>query len=118
MKHRHGNRILSRTAPARTALLRNLSTALLQHGSIVTSEAKAKELRRFFEPLVTKAKQGETLHVRRQLLRALPKTHIDYLYAVAKSNAKRPGGYIRLTRLPITRSDAASMMRIDLVGKP
>lgn len=116
MKHRHGNRILGRVAVDRRQLLMNLSSSLLEHGTIVTSEAKAKELRKFIEPLITKAKQEASLHMRRQLLSALPnKTDVGKLLAVAKANEKRPGGYLRLTRLPVTGGDAARKMRIDII---
>lgn len=116
MKHRHGNRILGRVAADRRQLLANLSSSLLEHGSIVTSEAKAKELRKFIEPLITKAKQETGLHVRRQLLSQLPrKADAKRLLAVAKANEKRPGGYVRLTRLPLTGGDAAAKMRVDII---
>lgn len=116
MKHRHGNRILGRVAGDRKQLLQNLASALLQHGSIETSQAKAKELRRFLEPLITTAKRDTSLHVRRQLLAQLPtKQDVTRLLAVAKANAKRPGGYMRLTRLPLRRHDAATQARIEII---
>lgn len=119
MKHKHGNRILGRRAHHRTALLKNLSSDLLKHRSLITAEAKAKELRRHFERLVTDAKGDLTLHRRRQLLRRL--RHRDDLLAlreVAVQQAARPGGYLRLTKLPLTRSDAAHMVRVEFVGTP
>jgi large subunit ribosomal protein L17 len=115
MKHLHRNRILSRTSEDRKALLQNLTSSLLEHGAITTTEAKAKELRGFFEPLVTLAKRGETLHIRRQLLRVLTKEDTKRIYAVAAAAKTRPGGYLRLTRLPITRGDAARMMHIEII---
>jgi large subunit ribosomal protein L17 len=119
MKHLHRNRILSRAAKSRGQLLQNLTSALLTHGSIVTTEAKAKELRRHVEPLVTKAKGELTLHRRRYLLQHLMHAEdLSRLLAVAKTNKNRPGGYIRLTRLPSRRADAASVMRVDFVDQP
>lgn len=118
MKHKHANRILSRPAHHRRSLLQGLTTALLQHGSIETSEAKAKELRRWFEPLVTEAKSELTLARRRQLLRDLQ--HPDdlaRLVAVAQASLKRPGGYLRLTKLPTGRHDGAKMVRVDIVDQ-
>lgn len=116
MKHRHGNRILGRVAVDRRQLLSNLSASLLVSGSIVTSEAKAKELRKFFEPLVTKAKQGKTLHQRRQLLAILPtKESVERLLTVSEAASKRAGGYLRLTRLPLTRGDGGRRMRVDIL---
>jgi len=81
----------------------------------VTQEAKAKELRRFFEPLVTYAKQGLTLHRRRQLLRKLPKDSLAKLQEVAKANEERPGGYLRVTKLPSKRQDASKMAKVEIV---
>lgn len=118
MKKKHRNRILGRTANHRKELLRNLTDALLTHGSIVTTEAKGKELRTFFEPLVTSAKQEMTLARRRKLLASLKsKEAFNELVAIAEANAERPGGYLRLTHLPRTRSDFAKEVRIDIVSK-
>lgn len=116
MKHRHHNRILGRSAAHRGQLLQNLTSSLLTHGSIVTSEAKAKELRKHIEPLITRAKQELTLANRRHLLRQLgQREDIDRLVEVAQRSAKRPGGYLRLTRLPATRADNATVVRVDIV---
>jgi large subunit ribosomal protein L17 len=116
MKHLHSNRILGRVAAKRKELLRSLSVSLLTHGAIVTTEAKAKELRTFFEPLVTKAREEATLHRRRQLLSALPKPQVEQLLEVAKKHQTRPGGYLRLTRVPATRQDASKMMKVTIIG--
>lgn len=116
MKHKHKNRILGRVATDRRALLSNLASALLRHGSIETSEAKAKELRGFLEPLITKAKQKTTLHIHRQLLRILPtKEDVTRLFETAKEQQKRSGGYVRLTRLPRTRKDASAQAKIEIL---
>lgn len=116
MKHRHSNRILGRVAPDRRQLLANLSAALLTQGSIVTSEARAKEVRKFIEPLITKARQETTLHRRRQLLSVLPTARsVERLLKTAKASSQRPGGYIRLTRLPLMRGDGARQMRVDIL---
>jgi len=94
----------------------NLTSSLLEHKSLVTTEPKAKEFRRHFEPLVTHAKSELTLANRRYLLaRLLHKKDLPLLLDVAKEHAKRPGGYLRITKLPITRADAARMARIDIV---
>ncbi|MEX0650040.1 MAG: 50S ribosomal protein L17 [Candidatus Andersenbacteria bacterium] len=116
MRHKHSNRILGRTSRDRTHLLQNLTSSLLEHGSIVTTEAKAKELRKHIEPLISRAKLEMTLPNRRVLLsRLMHKTDLLRLTDIAKANSKRPGGYIRLTRLPITRTDAAREMRVDII---
>lgn len=119
MKHRHGNRILGRVAADRHQLLQNLTSALLTYGRIVTTAAKAKELRRVFEPLLTEARQELTLHRRRKLLQSLIQaSDLDRLLAAAKATKNRAGGYLRLTRLPVMRHDSAAMMHVELVDKP
>lgn len=119
MQHKRAKFTLGRTANHRLSLFRGLTSQLLEHGSIVTTQTKAKALRRHFEPLVTEAKQDLTLHRRRNLLRKLAAPgDLDALRAVAKANEKRTGGYLRLTRLPITRHDGAPEVRIELVDKP
>ncbi len=116
MKHRHGNRILSRTADQRRHLLQNLSTALLQHKSIVTEQDKGKELKKWLEPLITEARKDLTLARRRYLLRwLLRRDDLSRLKAVADATKKRPGGYLRLTKLPVTRGDGAHEVRIEFV---
>lgn len=118
MKKKHSNRILGRKAHHRKALLRDLSDALITHGSIVTTEAKGKELRKFFEPLVTAAKGEVTLTKRRRLLASLrSKEALSRLFDIAKQNEKRPGGYLRLTHLASNRADAAREVRVDFVEK-
>ena len=115
-KLRH--RILSRPAHHRRMLMRNLTSSLLKSRSIVTTEAKGKELRKHIEPLITSAKGELTLAKRRQLLKhLLHKEDLPALLEVAKANATRPGGYLRLTKLPITRTDAAKEVRVDILGK-
>ncbi len=118
MRKKKNNRILGRNSQQRSHLMKNLVSSLLEHGSIVTTEAKAKELRRYFEPLVTKAKGELTLANRRRLVSSLMmETDLPVLLAVAKKHAKREGGYLRVTKLPINRTDAASMARVDIVGQ-
>lgn len=116
MRHKKNNRILGRNANQRLHLMQGLTGSLLEHGSIVTTEAKAKELRKHFEPLVTMAKQELTLANRRRLISSLMhKADLGALVEVAKKQAKRPGGYLRITKLPVTRTDAAHMARIDIL---
>lgn len=96
--------------------MQNLTSSFLEHGFLVTTEAKAKEFRKHFEPLVTKAREELTLTNRRRLIASLMhKTDLSTLVDVAKKQAKRAGGYLRITKLPITRTDAARMARIDIV---
>lgn len=115
MKHKRAVRTLGREANHRRALMRGLTRDLLQHRSLVTTRAKAKELQRYLEPLITKAKGELTLPLRRRLLRDLTATDITELRAVAADHKDRPGGYTRLTRLPQTRLDNAPQVRIDII---
>jgi large subunit ribosomal protein L17 len=117
MRHRVAQRKLGRTSEHRMALLRNLSTALLDKERITTTLTKAKELRSFAEKLVTMSKK-ETLHARRLVLR-----HIHDRKVVAKlfdtlsaRYSQRPGGYTRIIKLGPRRGDHAEMALIELVG--
>lgn len=116
MKHRQKNRILGRARSQRLSLLRGLTSDLLKHHSLITTTAKAKELRRFFEPLVTTARQDLTRHVRSNLEKSLRAPEdMERLAKVARVHAKRPGGYVRITRLPTKRQDDAELSRIDIL---
>ncbi|MEX1111960.1 MAG: 50S ribosomal protein L17 [Candidatus Andersenbacteria bacterium] len=118
MRHKHSNRILGRNSHNRKQLMQNLTSSLLRHGAIVTTEAKAKELRKHVEPLITRAKLEMTLANRRLLTsRLLHKEDLDTLAEIAKANSKRAGGYLRLTHLPVTRADSAPQMRVELIDK-
>lgn len=116
MRHRKEGRQLSRTSEHRELMLRNMSTSLFLHGRIETTTAKAKELRRYAEPLVTKAKRGD-LHARRLVARkikdngALAKLFDE----IGPRMAERPGGYTRVLKLGHRAGDAAEMAIIELV---
>src|SRR4051812_2348225 len=99
MRHLKAGRQLGRNASHRLALFRNLSRALIEHGRIVTTVEKAKELRPFIEKLVTLAKKG-TLHSRRLALARLPdKDAVKKLFEeIAPQYADRPGGYTRVLK--------------------
>jgi large subunit ribosomal protein L17 len=116
MRHLKQGRKLGRTAAHRTALLRNLATALLEHGRIITTEAKAKELRRVTDKLVTLGKRGD-LHARRQALQVIRSNAVvrKLFDEVAPRCAARNGGYTRVLRLGYRPGDAAAMAVIELV---
>lgn len=118
MRHKKHHRILGRLANHRKSLLRGLTSSLLEHGSLVTTRPKAKELQKYIEPLITKGKQELTLHVRRQLLQVMPAQDVPRLVAVSKEQQDRPGGYTRITKLVTRRHDNAAMVRVDLVDSP
>ncbi len=115
---RHGNKTkkLGRTAEHRDAMLSNMAASLIQHKRIETTIQKAKALRRYIEPLITKAK-ANTTHSRRVVFSHLQsKEAIKELYgAVATAVGDRPGGYVRIIRTGIRHGDAAEMALIELV---
>ena len=119
MRHQKKGRKLSRTASHRKALMRNLASALIINKRIQTTDAKAKELRRFVEPLITFAKRG-TLHARRQVLKTLPGKHGQHVTSIlfneiAPQMAERPGGYTRIIKLGNRTNDRAPVSLVELV---
>lgn len=117
MKHRVAGRKLGRTSAHRLALMRNMSTSLIDKERIITTLHKAKELRKFAERLVTLAKR-ETLHARRRVLRHIPDRRLvaKLFDTLSARYAQRPGGYTRIVKLGPRRGDAAEMAIIELVG--
>jgi large subunit ribosomal protein L17 len=115
---RHGDKVnnLGRTASHRRALLANLAISLIEHKRIVTTLAKAKALRRYVEPLITKSKDNST-HSRRVVFSYLQnKEAIKELFgAVAPKVGDRPGGYVRVIKLGFRRGDGAETAMIELV---
>ncbi|NTS41121.1 50S ribosomal protein L17 [Flavisolibacter sp. BT320] len=115
---RHGDKInnLGRKKEHREALLSNLTCALIQHKRIVTTLAKAKALRVYAEPLITKAKKNET-HQRRVVFSYLQdKAAVTELFStIAEKVAGRPGGYTRIIKLGTRPGDNAEMAMIELV---
>ncbi|MGH7664700.1 MAG: 50S ribosomal protein L17 [Gemmatimonadaceae bacterium] len=116
MRHRKAGRQLRRTSEQKLALMRNLAQSLLEHGSIETTEAKAKELRPFVEKLITKAKSG-TLHARRLATRHVQQRAVaDKLFQeIGPRYAKRAGGYTRILKTRHRTGDGAEMARIELI---
>ena len=115
---RHGDKInnLSRTASHRRALLSNMACELIAHKRIVTTLAKAKALRVYIEPLITKGKENST-HQRRVVFSYLQdKEAINELFGpVAEKVAGRPGGYTRIIKLGARQGDNAETALIELV---
>ena len=120
MRHQKKTVKLGRTQGHRNALLSNLAVSLIDHGQIKTTVAKAKAVRPFVEKLVTKAKTG-TLHSRRMALADLRHNAgaVRKLFTeIGPLNATRKGGYTRIVKLGMRRSDAAEMAIIEWVDKP
>lgn len=115
---RHGDKInnLGRTAAHRRAMLANMAIALVEHKRITTTLAKAKALRRYIEPLITKAKTNTT-HSRRVVFSYLQnKEAIKELFGeIAQRVGDRPGGYVRVIKLGFRRGDGAETALIELV---
>jgi large subunit ribosomal protein L17 len=119
MRHRVAYRKLGRVTPHRTALLRNLATALFERERIQTTLMKAKELRPYAEKLITLAKRDdERLHARRQVARDIQDpTVLKKLFdTLGARYATRPGGYTRILRLGTRRGDGAEMAVVELLG--
>lgn len=103
----------------RRALLRSLATSMLIYEGINTTEARAKEARRFVERLVTIGKRGD-ITGRRLALQKLPnKLLVEKLFAVyGPRYQNRPGGYTRIIKLGPRKGDAAAMVRLEFVQEP
>ena len=115
--HRHGyqGRKLGREKDQRTALIRSLSVALVEHGSIETTLPKAKELRPNFEKLVSKARKGD-LHSRRQIVSTLGSVPMAHKLVEQIAPAmQRTSGYLRIERTTLRRGDNTQMARISFV---
>jgi len=113
-KHKIGRK-LSRERDQRKALLKGLARALFVYEKIETTEAKAKEVSRFAEKCITRAKKDD-LSARRHLLRFFDKKVVDKLLKeIAKKYKKRDGGYTRVVKLGKRKSDASEMAIISLV---
>ncbi len=116
MRHRVAGTKLSRPTAHRLAMYHNLVTDLLQYEKIVTTEAKAKEVRSMAEKIITLGKAGN-LHSRRQALTTVTnKKVVDKVFKeLAPRYASRNGGYTRILKLGPRVGDAAPMVRIELV---
>ena len=116
MRHRAKGHQLSRTATHRRAMLNNMASSLFEHGRVVTTEAKAKELRPFAEKLITLARRGD-LHARRLVERKIKDREVlGRLFSeIGPRFAARPGGYIRILKLGHRPGDGADVARIELL---
>ena len=116
MRHKKSGRKLSRKTAHRKALMSNLAVALITHKKIKTTDAKAKELRTYVEPLITFAKRGD-LHARRQVLKKIRhKSVVRELFDnIGPSFSDRNGGYTRITKLGFRDNDCAPISIIEFV---
>ena len=118
MRHDNSGRNLSRTSSHRKAMFKNMMVSLLRHELIKTTLPKAKELRRFIEPLITLAKE-DSLHRRRQAYSQLRDREIvQKLFAeIGPFYKKRPGGYLRILKCDFRKGDNAPMAIVELVDR-
>lgn len=116
MRHRVRGRKLNRTASHRLATFRALATALFREKKIRTTISKAKELRGFAEPLISRAKE-DTVANRRQIARHIQDKDVlkELFSEIVPKVGDRPGGYTRIVKLGQRRGDAAEMAIIELV---
>ena len=116
MRHQKKGRKLGVAPSHRKAMLRNLASNLIEHKRIKTTDARAKELRTFIEPLITKAKRGD-LNSIRQISKKLPRKEIvnQLIHDVAPSFLERNGGYTRIIKLGFRDNDRASVSIIEFV---
>ncbi|HVD43580.1 MAG TPA: 50S ribosomal protein L17 [Gaiellaceae bacterium] len=116
MRHRRAGKKLGRDSAHRKALYSNLAGALIEHGRIKTTVAKAKAVKPFAEQMITLGKRGD-LHARRLALAELRSQDVVHqLFAdVAPRFANRPGGYTRIVKLGPRLGDAAEMVYLELV---
>ena len=116
MRHNKKFNHLGRTASHRAAMLSNMAVSLIMHKRITTTVAKAKALKKYVEPLITKSKQ-DTTNSRRVVFSYLQdKYAITELFgAIAEKVADRPGGYTRIIKTGFRPSDGADMCFIELV---
>src|SRR2546426_2737097 len=118
MRHPAQGPQLSRTARHKKALLANLATSLFRHDRIVTTEAKAKELRPYAERLITLARRGD-LHARRQVERRIKDRAVTHrlFKDLGPRFAARPGGYTRIIKLGHRSGDGAEVARVEMLGE-
>ena len=116
MRHQRSGRKLGRDAAHRKALYANLTSALIEHGRIRTTEAKAKEVRPIVEQMITLGKRGDLAAHRQAVAFLRSKAIAHKLFAdIAPRFADRPGGYTRVVKIGPRQGDAAEMAYLELV---
>jgi len=119
MRHRQSNRKLNRTTSHRLAMFRNMSVSLLKHEVIKTTLPKAKELRRFVEPLITLGKEPSLANHRLAFDRLRDRDIVVKLFGELGPRYKtRPGGYLRILKYGFRNGDNAPMALVELVDRP
>ncbi len=118
MRHRKSGRHLNRTSSHRRAMFRNMAVSLIEHEAIRTTVAKAKELRRVAEPLITLAKVDSPANRRLAFDRTRSKAAVGKLFTeLGPRYRDRPGGYMRVLKSGYRSGDAAAMAFVELVDR-
>ena len=119
MRHRHSGRQLNRNSSHRKAMFRNMVNSLVEHELIKTTLPKAKELRRFAEPLITLGKIDSVANRRLAFDRTRDKAVVGKLFTdLGPRYQERPGGYIRILKAGFRTGDKAPMAYVELVDRP
>lgn len=119
MRHRHSGRQLNRNSAHRKAMFRNMTSSLVEHELIKTTLPKAKELRRYAEPLITLAKNDTVANRRLAFSRLRDKVAVGKLFnELGPRYDSRPGGYLRILKCGYRAGDKAPMAYIELVDRP
>ena len=119
MRHRQSGRQLNRNSTHRKAMMSNMATSLFSHEVIRTTLPKAKELRRYAEPLITLAKQDGVAQRRQVFAKLRDKAVIGKLFTELGPRYKaRPGGYTRILKCGFRPGDNAPMALVELVDRP
>lgn len=119
MRHRNTGRKFGRTSSHRKAMFSNMCCSLIEHELIRTTLPKAKELRRYIEPLITVGK-ADSVHTRRQVFSVLrSKSAVGKLFTtLGPRYVERPGGYVRVLKCGFRPGDNAPMAIVELVDRP
>lgn len=118
MRHRHSGRHFSRTTAHRKAMFQNMTVSLLEHELIKTTLPKAKELRRYAEPLITLAKEDSVANRRLAFDRLRDKEAVGKLFTeLGPRYQARPGGYLRILKCGPRAGDNAPMAYVELVDR-
>ena len=116
MRHKHGYRKLGKDSSHRRVLLKNLSISLIEHEKIETTLQKAKELRRYFEKLITLSSKGDLNSHRLVFAKLQSKGATNKMVTqIAPKYSNRKGGYTRIRKIGLRRGDSAFMAYIELV---
>ncbi len=119
MRHRHSGRQLNRNSSHRQAMFRNMSVSLIEHELIKTTLAKAKELRRVVEPLITLSKEDSVANRRLAFSRTRSKAAVGKLFdELGPRYQERPGGYLRIIKAGFRAGDKAPIAYVELIDRP